>query len=178
MLVVKRKATRLLPRTKMKIINVVKQLPKKGSNGTMDPKKMDTIVIHHDAMIIPAAYNTLARLKQEAQLHINKGWNHISYHFSIDNVGDIYQCSPETEVGYHCGNLTINKKSLAIKLDGNFEVQKPTAKQIASLQKLLVYLTSQRPDLPKIVRASVKGHRDIKATACPGRNLYPLIHKF
>jgi N-acetyl-anhydromuramyl-L-alanine amidase AmpD len=171
-------ATRTLQNKQMKIINTIKQLPSKGSNGTMDKNKMDTVVIHHDAMIIPTAYNTLTRLKQESQLHINKGWKHISYHFSIDNVGDIFQCLPETEVAYHCGNLAINKKSIAIKLDGNFEVQKPTAKQIASLKNLLVYLTTKRPDLPKIIRTSVKGHRDIKATACPGRNLYPLIRKF
>lgn len=139
---------------------------------------MDMIVIHHDAVLMPARYNTLARLKQEAQTHINKGWGHISYHYSIDNIGDIYQCLPETEVGYHCGKLAINKKSIAIKLDGNFEVQKPTIKQIKSLKKLLVYLTMQRPDLPKVVRASVKGHRQIKATKCPGKNLFPLINKF
>lgn len=144
----------------------------------MDPKTISTVVIHHDAVIMPARYNTLARLQKEALEHAAKGWGHISYHFSIDNVGDIYQCLPETEVGYHCGNLAINRKSIAIKLDGNFEVQKPTVKQLQALKDLLVWLTTQRPDLPKIVRASVKGHRDIKATACPGKNLYPLIFKF
>ncbi len=162
----------------MKIVDVTKQLPWKNSNGVMNKNLMDTIVIHHDAGMRSDRYNTLARLIQEANGHIAKNWGHISYHYSIDNVGDIYQCLPETEVGYHCGNLAINKKSIAIKLDGNFEVQQPTAKQIQALKDLLVYLTTKRPDLPKIVRASVKGHRDIKATACPGKNLYSLIRKF
>lgn len=160
------------------IIDVTKKLPWKNSNGTMDKNKMDTIVIHHDAVLRPDRYNTMTRLEKETNEHIAKGWGHISYHYSIDNVGDVYQCLPETEIAYHCGNLAINKKSIAIKLDGNFETQKPTEKQIKALQDLLVTLTSKRPDLPKIVRASVRGHRDIKATACPGKNLYPLIRKF
>lgn len=162
----------------MKIINVVKKLPWAKSNGTMDKRKMDTVVIHHDAVIRPLRYGTLARLVKEANGHIAKGYGHLSYHYSIDNVGDVFQCLPETEVAYHCGNLAINKKSIAIKFDGNFETQKPTAKQITAYKELMIWLTTQRPDLPLILRKSVKGHKQIKATACPGRNLYPLINKF
>jgi N-acetyl-anhydromuramyl-L-alanine amidase AmpD len=162
----------------MKIVNVISKLPWKNSNGTMNPKTMDTCIIHHDAVDAPARYNTLSRLQQEARTHIAKLYGHISYHYSIDNTGEVAQCLPETEVAYHCGNLTINKKSIAIKLDGNFEFQKPTAAQIKSLKALLVYLTTERPDLPKIIRSSVKGHFQIKPTACPGRNLKPYITKF
>jgi hypothetical protein len=70
----------------MKIIDVTKKLPWKNYNGTMDKTKMNVIVIHHDAVIRPDRYNTLARLVQEANGHIAKGWGHISYHFSIDNI--------------------------------------------------------------------------------------------
>ena len=162
----------------MKIINVVNSLKWVKSNGSMRKGDMNVVVIHHDAVFMPARYNTLARLKKEAEYHVAKGWGHISYHFSIDNIGDIYQCLPETEVGYHCGNLAINRRSIAIKFDGNFETQKPTDKQIKAYKELMVWLCTKRPDLPKIIRSSVKGHRQIKATACPGKNLYPLIRKF
>jgi N-acetyl-anhydromuramyl-L-alanine amidase AmpD len=144
----------------------------------MHKEDMNVVVVHHDAVLMPARYNTLARLKKEAEGHVAKGWGHISYHFSIDNIGDIYQCLPETEVGYHCGNLAINRRSIAIKFDGNFETQKPTERQIQAYKELMVWLTTKRPDLPKIIRTSVKAHRQIKATACPGKNLYPLISKF
>ncbi len=164
----------------MKIIDVTAKLPFKKSNGKMNFKNIDTVVIHHDAVIRPTSYNTLKRLISEANTHIADNWGHISYHYSIDNVGDVYQCVNEKEICYHAGNYDVNIRSLAIKLDGNMETQQPTPAQIKSLQALLVYLTSQRPDLPKIVAASVKGHRDVRLapTACPGRNLYPLIHKF
>lgn len=158
----------------MKIINVIKKLPWKNSNGTMDQKKMDTIVVHHDAVDRPAIYDSLNRLKVEARTHIAKLYGHISYHYSIDNIGDIYQCLPETEVAYHCGNLAINRKSIAIKFDGNMEFQKPTAAQMKAYKELIIWLTTKRPDLPKIIKSSIRNHRDIKPTSCPGKNLYQL----
>lgn len=159
----------------MKITNVISKLPWSNSNGSMDLKKIDILVIHHDAMDRPMFYNTLKRLQNEARGHIAKGWSHISYHYSIDNAGEIFQCLPETEVGYHCGNLVINKKSLAIKLDGNLEFQQPTSKQLIALQELVAYLTTKRPDMPLIVKKSIKMHKEIKPTACPGKNLYSFI---
>ena len=162
----------------MKIIDITKKLPSTGSNGKMDPKKMDTVVIHHDAEFRPARYNSLSRYIAEANTHIKRGFSHISYHYIIDNIGDIYQCLPETEVAYHCGNLTINKKSLAIKFDGNMETQQLTPQQLKAYKELMIYLTTKRPDLPKILRESIKGHREIKATACPGKFCFPIIRKF
>lgn len=160
----------------LKIIDVTKKLPFKRSNGTMDKNAMRYLIIHHDAVYVPArGYNTMERLKHEANAHIARGFSHISYQYVIDNLGDIYQCLPETEVGYHAGNLAVNKSSIAICVQGNFEIQNPTKRQLEALQKILRHLCTERPDLPKIVRTSVKSHRDIKATACPGRNLYKSI---
>lgn len=165
----------------MKIINVVKQLPwsPKGSNGALDPKKIDTLVVHHDGMLVDGPYNTMKRLQVEAAYHVKQGWRHLSYHFVIDNVGDVYQCLPETEVGYHAGNLPVNKKSLAVCLHGNFEKQQPTPKQVAALTAFVKWITTERPDLPILVKKSLKGHREVrlKGTACPGANLFPLVIK-
>lgn len=154
----------------MKITDITHKLPFHGSNGTMDKKKMDTIVIHHDGANRPMFYNSLNRYISEANYHINKGWNHISYHYIIDNAGEIFKCLPETEVGYHCGNLAINRESLAIKFDGNMETQTLTSQQMKAYKELIEYLTTQRPDMPIMIKRSIKAHREIKATACPGRN--------
>jgi len=161
----------------MKIINVINKLNWKNSNGKMDKRRMDTIVVHHDAVDRPAFYSTLKRLQQQARTHIAKGYGHISYHYSIDNVGDVFQCLPEDEVGYHCGNLAINRKSLAIKIDGNLEFQQPTAKQVKAYNELIKWLTTERPDLPKILKKSILSHREIKPTACPGKNFYKVVEK-
>jgi N-acetyl-anhydromuramyl-L-alanine amidase AmpD len=141
----------------------------------MDKTKIDTLVIHHDAVDRPAIYSSLKRLQNEARTHIAKGYGHISYHYSIDNIGDVYQCLPETEIAYHCGNLAINKKSLAIKIDGNLEFQQPTPKQVKAYNELIKYLTSERPDLPFVLKRSIKNHREIKPTACPGKNFVKIV---
>lgn len=162
----------------MKIIDITKKLPFKKSNGTMKKEKIAMLVVHHDAQFVPSkGYNTLERIKMHANLHISKGWNHLSYHYVIDNVGDVYQCLPETEVGYHAGNYPVNLKSIAVCLHGNFEVQEPTKKQLATLKAFITWVTTERPDLPLVVKKTVKGHRDIKATACPGKNIYKHLTK-
>jgi N-acetylmuramoyl-L-alanine amidase len=163
----------------MKIINVIKDLPSKGSNGKMDPKKIDTLVVHHDAAIVSGPYNTMKRIKIEADYHVKQGWKHLSYHYVIDNVGDVYQCLQDTEIGYHAGNYVVNKKSIAVCLHGNFEKQNPTPKQLAALERFVNWITTERPDLPILLKKSVKGHREVrlKGTACPGSNLFPFVVK-
>ncbi len=164
----------------MKIINVTKQLPFAKSNGKMDLKKIDTLVVHHDAIFVPKrGYNTMERIKMEAKYHISKGWGHISYHYMIDNLGDVYQCVPDNEIGYHAGNLVVNKKSIAVCLHGNFNVQTPTPAQAKALDTFCKYMFTERPDLPLVVKKSLKGHREVRLspTSCPGNSLFPLVVK-
>jgi len=163
----------------MNIVDITNKLPFQASNGTMSKSSISTIVAHHDGETRPLMYNSLKRYQKEAQYHISKGWSHISYHYCIDNIGTVYKCLPETEIAYHCGNLTINKKSIAIKFDGNMQTQKLTGAQILAYKELMKYLTTKRPDLPKVVKGSEKAHRDIKSTACPGINVTnSIIHTF
>jgi len=68
--------------------------------------------------------------------------------------------------------------ALAVCLDGQFEIEKPTDKQI---EALLVILKNWHKTYKN---ARIVGHRDLKnnppghnATACPGKNLYKLLPK-
>jgi N-acetyl-anhydromuramyl-L-alanine amidase AmpD len=163
----------------MKITNISHLLPFQKSNGTMQKANISQVIIHHDGVDRPSKYNSIKRYISEANYHISKGWSHISYAYILDNTGEIFQCLPETEVAYHCGNLAINKKSIAIKFDGNMETQKLTEKQIVAYKELMKYLITKRPDLPKIVKGCEKPHREIKATSCPGKNVTnSFIHKY
>lgn len=164
----------------MKINDIRKDLPFVKSNGKMNPKKIDLLVIHHDAVESMKPYNTFKRIEQEANVHVHNGWGHLSYHYVIDNIGEIYYCLSENEVGYHAGNLPVNKNSIAIMVQGNFEIHQVKEKVLKSLHELERHLTMERPDLPLIVRKSVKGHKEVRLapTACPGKNLFPFIKKF
>jgi N-acetylmuramoyl-L-alanine amidase len=161
------------------IIDVTKKMPWKKSNGKMDLKKIDTLVVHHEAAWRPERYNTMERIVGFALYHIRKGFGHYAYHYTIDNVGDIYLTVPENEVGYHAGNLAVNKRSLAVVIQGNMEVQKVTPAQEKSLADLCDYLFTKRPDMPKLVKSGLKMHKEVRLapTACPGRFLYPIVVK-
>lgn len=179
------KAKPLYVSQKPEITDIRWKLPWSRSNGTMNKSNINRLIVHHDAQWRLPIYNSFSRYRSQANIHIKtvykngrivKGnWGHISYHYIIDNVGEIFQCLNETEIGYHAGVPSVNVSSIAIKLDGNFETQKPTDAQIRAYKELVNYLTTQRPDLPNLVKSSIRGHRDIKATLCPGKNFYPLI---
>lgn len=123
-------------------------------------KILEYIVIHHTA-------STRDMTVQEIhQLHLNQGenWKGIGYHFYIDKQGVIWRGRPEEMSGSHA--LDYNFVSLGICLSGNFEIEKPTEKQLKSLTELLQHLKQ------KYGNVQVVGHRDLNATACPGKNLY------
>ena len=129
--------------------------------GDMIPrsKVLEYIVIHHTAS---TAKETVEQIHN---FHINNnGWAGIGYHFYIRKDGTVYKGRDEKYAGAHCENY--NSVSLGICLEGNFEIEKPTEKQLKSLSELLQHLKQ------KYGNVQVVGHRDLNATACPGKNLY------
>ena len=129
------------------------------SSLTPRSKVLEYIVIHHTAS---TAKETVEQIHN---FHINNnGWAGIGYHFYIRKDGTIYRGRPEKYVGAHCENY--NSVSLGICCEGNFEIEQPTDNQLKSLSELLQHLKQ------KYGNVQVVGHRDLNATACPGKNLY------
>lgn len=161
----------------MKITNYIPRLPFVKSNGTMKKEDIKYLIVHHEGVKTPLFYDTYKRTLTDARVHVAKGWGHISYHYVIDNVGDIFQCLPETEVGYHAGNLDVNNHSIAVCVQGNYEVQNFTPRQQKALRELCTYLFTARPDLPNLVWEGLKGHNEVRegGTACPGKNIKNVI---
>jgi N-acetylmuramoyl-L-alanine amidase CwlA len=122
-------------------------------------KVLEYIVIHHTAS---TAKETVEQIHN---FHINNnGWAGIGYHFYIRKDGTIYRGRPEKYIGAHCENY--NSVSIGICCEGNFEIEQPTEKQLTSLSELIQYLKKKYGNI------QVVGHRDLNATACPGKNLY------
>lgn len=129
-----------------------------------------SIVVHHDAVVRPHDYDTMARLRNEAAVHYNNLGPGLQYHYSISNTGEIFWVRPHEATLWHAGNIAVNRTSLAIKLDGYFHPginQQPTKEQLEALQQLLDKLCFQHPEFPA-TQQNVFGHREIVATACPG----------
>lgn len=124
--------------------------------GAMDKRKNTRRIIMHHA----AAQNCTA--DDVHRWHKARGWAGIGYHFFIRKDGSVYRGRPENTVGAHAGGE--NYDSIGICFEGNFETETvmPEAQRIAGAA-LVAYLKK------KYGITKVQGHRDVNATACPGR---------
>ncbi len=109
--------------------------------------------------------------------HKAKGWDGIGYHFVIGNGTDSGDGQVEVTPRWPIQKWGADAKTpderyndfgIGICLVGNFDVQYPTKKQLASLARLVSFLCA-RYDIPL---SDVIGHRDTKPTDCPGRHVH------
>jgi hypothetical protein len=153
--------------------------------GGIQKNRWKTIVVHHSASTnsTPAGMNAY---------HLQRGWeNGLGYHFVIGNGvgypdGQVY-VGPrwkKQQTGAHCKASAgkyfgvfraanfFNQQGIGICLIGNFDKEQPTARQVATLRKLIALLCSESG----VGRASVYGHGEVtNATACPGKLLRPTV---
>lgn len=119
-------------------------------------KVVDSIVLHHRA-----GNGDIQSIHNQ---HMANGWWGIGYHYYIRKDGSVWRGRPEHWVGSHAGSSTdYNKHSLGICFEGNFEVEPMTDAQVASGRELIADIKS-RYSIKQILR-----HKDIAATACPGK---------
>lgn len=123
--------------------------------GTPSPRSATNyIILHH------AAANCTAM-----QTHIfhrdTKGWIGIGYNFFVAKDGGIYEGRPIDAIGAHCAGY--NNKSVGVCFEGNFETEQMNDAQKAAGRRLVQYLKGIYPS------AVVKKHKDLDATACPGK---------
>lgn len=95
--------------------------------------------------------------------HLSLGWAGIGYHFYVRKDGRIYRGRPENWIGAHTYG---HNEKIGVCAEGNFEEEQMSVAQKDALIWLLEYLRSKYGDL------EVFGHKDLDATACPGKN-YP-----
>ncbi len=125
-------------------------------SGSMDKRTAtNRLVLHH------------AAVKEASALaihngHIGNGWSGIGYHYYVRKDGSIYRGRPENVVGIHAS--TVNIDSLGICFEGNFENEEMSEAQRKAGTALVKDILSRYGNL-KVIR-----HKDVNATACPGRN--------
>jgi hypothetical protein len=133
------------------------------------PRAWKWIVIHHSA----SPSGSAAVFDKE---HREKGWDELGYHFVIGNGTDsgdgqveVGSRWPKQKWGAHAKtpDNRYNDFGIGICLVGNFDIERPTPRQMQSLAKLTAYLMRTY----HISESDVIGHRDTKPTDCPGRNM-------
>ena len=128
-------------------------------NEELDYINKPVLLIYHHTAI-----NSIS-VEDVDKLHKDRGFAGIGYNYYIDKSGLIYKGRPDLAQGAHA--LGKNKVSLGICLEGNFEEEYPTEKQIESLEKLSIFLCLKY-DIKGIL-----GHKEVQETLCPGKN-FPL----
>lgn len=132
------------------------------------------ITVHHDAIspIPSGGYgDSVRRLSTIRNGHLNNNWADIGYHYAIDPAGRAWQARPLVYQGAHVKNH--NAGNIGIVLFGNFENSRPTSNSLATLNKLLAH-EMRRFQIPL---NAVYTHRELRSTACPGRNLHSQMNR-
>lgn len=127
------------------------------------------ILVHHSA----SKDGVISDFEAIRQQHVVvNGWAEIGYHAVVERIGNSVVSRagrPTTMQGAHCPGQ--NQKALGICVVGNFELEIPDAKHLSAL----VDQVSTWCAIYRIPVSEIKGHRDYRATLCPGRHLYSLL---
>ncbi len=113
------------------------------------------IILHHAAAVSCTAQDIHT-------WHLNNQWAGIGYHYFVRKDGSVYRGRPENTVGAHAGGH--NSDSVGVCFEGNFETEMMPAAQSAAGAALIKEIKS-RYGTVSIIR-----HKDVNATACPGKN--------
>ncbi len=129
------------------------------------------IVIHHTASST-GSVESIHELHSKKKDKSGNAWLGIGYHFVIGNGNGMPDGGIESTFrwreqmhGAHAGDTKYNQKGIGVCLVGNFENEPPSEAQLAAVKKLVGVLKAEY----NIPGENVQGHRDVKATACPGK---------
>lgn len=123
--------------------------------GMSNRSRTTRIILHH-----AAAKSCTAQ--QIHQWHLNNGWSGAGYHFLVRKDGKIYRLRPENKVGAHASGA--NSDSLGVCFEGDFMSETMGVVQRKAGAELVSYLKS------KYGISTVKRHKDVGSTDCPGNN--------
>ncbi|XP_053390881.1 peptidoglycan recognition protein 1-like [Mercenaria mercenaria] len=132
-------------------------------------------VIHHTASQSCSTIDDCKEYIKNTQAdHIESSTigSDIAYNFLVDENGNVYEGRGWNKVGYHAGVWKINKNSIGIAVIGNFMTEEPSTEAQDAVQSLL----EMAVDEGKLKsNYKLRGHRDVKSTACPGDKFYDRI---
>ncbi|CAL1536977.1 unnamed protein product [Lymnaea stagnalis] len=113
----------------------------------------------------------VAEVKLYQNMHMDdRGWDDIGYSFVIGGDGSVYEGRGWDQLGAH--TLGYNDVGLGFCLAGNFMEHLPPTVQMDSAKAMIECGVS----LGKISsNYTLRGHRDMKTTLCPGDKLYAEI---
>lgn len=168
--------------------DIIKEIGTPAGFQNMTPKAVTT---HHTAVATAQPYNVIARLQLYTRYH-----GSLPYHIyiSANDSDPIFITQYVNTATIHNANWEGNRNCIAICVEGNFEVQNPTAKQIQKYKQVLDDIADGKTGfaIPRIDTRSKTVHtfsgvrvytshyhnqvaQPGNGTACAGRNLIPKV---
>ena len=139
-------------------MNVIEE--KYSWNGTPTPcsaSDKTMIILHHAAASSCTAQDV-------HRWHLANGWVGIGYHYFVRKDGKIYRGRPELTIGAHTEGY--NTVGIGICAEGDYSRETMPRAQKQAIVELCKDIKARRGI------HTIKGHRDLNATSCPGGN-YP-----
>lgn len=129
------------------------------------------MTIHHTGAVLGDNRNAPARLLQHQRLHQNeRGWIDIAYHASVDRNGNIFELRDYNLVGDSATTYNPTGHFLVL-CEGDFDQEAVSEAQIDGAALAFAWAAQQF----SIGSDTLKGHRDLASTSCPGANLYDRV---
>lgn len=123
------------------------------------------VVIHHS--VTNPSGDTKRDVDYIAQLHQNRGWGGIGYHFVITDDGTVWYVGDISTARANVADK--NELVIGICLVGDFTKTNPTDEQILSAHDLCKFFIDDMPQLVNVNDwSALRGHQDLQATQCPG----------
>jgi hypothetical protein len=138
--------------------------------GEFKRHRIKRMTVHHSAVLLTDNREAPAHFRSHQRSHQARGWPDIAYHVLVDRNGNAYEgrpmrAVPDTATNYDpTGHFTV-------MCEGNFEEQRPSKAQVATLVNVLAWASVRFDVAPR----TIAGHSDHADTACPGAKLQRLI---
>jgi len=145
----------------------------------MQEQKPAEIIVHHTGTRQQPHVSLEAKMRGLQDFGMKAGrvgplpkpaWGDIPYHYYIDVAGKIGE-GRDTGVAGDNATAFDNDGRIQITVEGDFEHERPTEKQLKSLMQLVTWLAAAYG----VPADGIYGHGDFDQTGCPGRNLRPFL---
>lgn len=84
------------------------------------------------------------------------------YHWIVRTNGSTERLLYDNEIGWHAGDWDVNRRSVAIALDNNYEDSEPSARELQSIAAIIT------EHYEAVSAENIVGHREINhKTTCP-----------
>lgn len=143
-------------------------LPAPAPGG--EPHTITGLMLHHTAAPTASASAAPDRFRGHTRSHREAGFVDVAYHWGVDVAGNVYELRDPAIAGETFTDYDPAGWFLVV-CEGNFEKSAPTPQLLAAVADVF----AAGADRYGVDPATLVGHRDLAATACPGDHLQAVL---